>query len=74
MLNELKIQFIYQFIYRNPFEREHDLDESLKLTYQLPYQGTYIFKLEPLPGSPIKGLIEQEKPEPLPRSVPLCPV
>ena len=65
LLDQLKINFSYHFIYRNPFETEDNLKESLEFTYQLPYANVFIFKLEPLPGTPIFKMIKEIKPVPL---------
>ena len=69
LLQKLNIQYVYHFIYQNPFEREKHLDESLNFTYKLPYSSTFIFKLEPYLGTPIKKLIEREQPVPIPDNV-----
>ena len=68
-LHKLDIQFIYHFIYRNPFEREHHLKESLEFTYELPYAKPFFFKLEPLPGTPLKKMIDSKNPTPIPVSI-----
>jgi radical SAM superfamily enzyme YgiQ (UPF0313 family) len=64
-LDDLSLQYSYHFIYRNPFEHESHLEESLLFTYQLPYSTSFIFKLEPLPGTPIKEMIEAQQPTPI---------
>jgi len=68
-LEKLDIQFSYHFIYRNPFEAEHHLNESLEFTYDLPYSSTFIFKLESLPDTPIKNMIESINPTLLPAHI-----
>ncbi|MBI5142600.1 MAG: B12-binding domain-containing radical SAM protein [Nitrospirae bacterium] len=66
-LADLKIKFAYHFIYRNPFETEAQLRESLAFAYSLPYGSTFIYKLEPFPGSPMRDMIEKQRPQPLSR-------
>ena len=66
VLHRLNIQYTYHFIYRNPFERENHLEESLEFTYRLPYSSSFIYKLEPFFGSPIKNMIELVRPIPIP--------
>lgn len=68
-VNDSQIEFCYHFIYRNPFENEDHLRESLEFTYQLPYAKTFIFKLEPFPKSPISEMIAASNPVPLPRNI-----
>lgn len=65
-LYKLNIQYTYHFIYRNPFERENHLEESLDFTYRLPYSSSIIYKLEPFSGSPIKNMIDLARPTPIP--------
>jgi len=65
-LDKLDIQFSYHFIYRNPFENEEHLSESLNFCFDLPYQNVFVFKLEVFQGSVLKKMIEQHKPTSLP--------
>ncbi|HMK48641.1 MAG TPA: radical SAM protein [Thermodesulfovibrionales bacterium] len=68
-LSDLNIQFSYHFIYRNPFETEDNLRESLEFTYSLPFANAFIYKLQLFPGSPLSRMAEEAKPFPLPRYV-----
>jgi len=68
-LAENQIDFCYHFIYRNPFEKEEHLQESLKLTYSLPYAKTFIFKLETFPKSPISEIIAARQPMHLSKNI-----
>lgn len=68
-LSHLGIQYSYHFIYRNPFEKENNLKESLEFTYMLPFANAFIYKLQPFQGSPLKKMIDEEKPTPLPKNV-----
>lgn len=65
LLKDLDIQYAYHLIYRNPFERESHLKESLEFVSQLPYSGVFIFMLVLFPGLPLKKRIEDERPEPI---------
>lgn len=65
LLERFNIQYTYHFIYRNPFEKENHLEESLDFTYRLPYSSAYIYKLEPFPGTPIKKMIDKVCPTPI---------
>jgi radical SAM superfamily enzyme YgiQ (UPF0313 family) len=69
VLKENHIDYCYHFIYRNPFETEEHLRESLEFTYQLPYAKTFIFKLEPFPKSPISEMIAAAQPVQLPKNI-----
>ncbi len=68
-LADLKIQFNYHFIYRNPFETESDLEEMLDFLGLLPEAPAFIYKLEVFPGSPISRMIEEQKPQPIDRKL-----
>ena len=65
-LENLDIEFVYHFIYFNPFEEEKHLIEQLKFIYNLPYAIAIFIKLNPFPCTIIKEKIEKEKPEFLP--------
>ena len=69
VLKENDIEYCYHFIYRNPFEKEEHLRESLEFTYHLPYAKTFIFKLETFPKSPISEMIALAQPEHLPKNI-----
>jgi len=69
VLKEEGIDFCYHFIYRNPFENEYHLRESLEFTYSLPYAKTFIFKLETFPKSPISDMIKRSQPVPIPKYI-----
>jgi anaerobic magnesium-protoporphyrin IX monomethyl ester cyclase len=69
MLKENRIDFCYHFIYRNPFENEDHLRESLEFTYNLPYARTFIFKLATFPKSPIAEMIAARRPVQLPKHI-----
>ncbi|MFZ5453837.1 MAG: B12-binding domain-containing radical SAM protein [Thermodesulfobacteriota bacterium] len=69
VLKENAIDYCYHFIYRNPFEKEEHLRESLEFTYHLPYAKTFIFKLEPFPKSPISEMIASAQPVQLPKNI-----
>ncbi len=68
-LNDLDIQFSYHFIYRNPFECEHHLQESLEFTFQLPYRNVFVFKLLLFPGLPLSRMVDEHNPQPLPVNI-----
>ena len=68
-LDDLGIQFSYHFIYRNPFEKEDHLKESLEFTYKLPPRNVFIFKLEFFPGSTLSKMVYEKKPVPIPTNI-----
>lgn len=68
-LDDLGIQFSYHFIYRNPFEKEVHLKESLEFTYNLPSSNVFIFKLEYFPGSTLSRMVYDKKPVPIPTNI-----
>ncbi|MEW6112517.1 MAG: radical SAM protein [Thermodesulfobacteriota bacterium] len=68
-LREVGVDFSYHLIYRNPFETERHLQEGLDFSSRLPCADTFIFKLQPFPGTPIYQMIQAENPQGLPANV-----
>jgi radical SAM superfamily enzyme YgiQ (UPF0313 family) len=69
VINDNEIEFCYHFIYRNPFENEKHLKESLEFTYSLPFAKTFIFKLESFPKSPLSEMIKEKNPVGVPNNI-----
>lgn len=63
LLKEYELDYLYHFIYRNPFEQEKHMEETLELIYQLPFAPICTYKLQRFPGSPIDVMIEKKNPQ-----------
>ena len=68
-LKKHDIDYTYHLINFNPFETEEDIVETLELLYKLPYAPLVLFRLVAFEGTPIKRMIQEQKPEMLPENI-----
>ena len=64
------VSYTYHTICNNPFEKESDMVDTLRLLWTMPANGKMVvFKCTQFPGSPITEMIEHLKPMGLPKPV-----
>ncbi|MEO5360102.1 MAG: radical SAM protein [Nitrospirota bacterium] len=61
-LKELNVEYTYNLINYNPYEKEVNMEEALNLLQKLPFSPITLFKLAVFPGSLILTMIERDKP------------
>ena len=62
VLSAKNVEFHYDIISYNPFEKERDLRETFRFLCTLPFSELKVFKLNFFPDAPISKMIETAKP------------